>query len=383
MINETNLPKYFWVDVVNTACYVLNRVLIRPILKKTPYELYKGRKPNISHLRVFGCKCFILNNGKENLGKFDAKADEGIFVGYSSFSKAFRVYNKRTITIEESIHIAFDESNPKLVGKDIFFDNVVGMSQKSNEEVNKEKMDERNEDETPPKEEEFGHVELPHEWRTLKDHPIDHVIGDISKGVTTRSNLRNICNYSAFVSQIEPKTISDVIIDENWLMAMYDELNHFERNNVWELVPRPRNHQVIGTKWVFRNKLDETGIITRNKARLVAKGYNQEEGIDYDELYAPVARLEAIRLLLVFVCIMDFKLYQMDVKIAFLNGFIQEEVYVRSTPGFEIFEFPNHVFKLKNALYGLKQAPRAWYERLSKFLLENGYKRGMVDTTFS
>ena len=112
LLNDTNLLKYFWAEVVNIACYIMNRTLIRPILKKTPYELYKGRKPNISHLHVFGCKCFVLNNGKDNLGKFDAKSDEGIFLGYSSNSKTFIMYNKRTMIIEESIHVVFYETNP-------------------------------------------------------------------------------------------------------------------------------------------------------------------------------------------------------------------------------------------------------------------------------
>jgi len=125
---------------------------------------------------------------------------------------------------------------------------------------------------------------------------------------------------------------------------------------------------IIGTKWVFRNKMDEHGVITRNKARLVAKGYNKKEGIDYDEKYAPVARLEAVRLLLSFSCIKGFKLFQMDVKGAFLNGYINEEVFVSQPPGFEDHQHPGHVFKLKKALYGLKQAPRQWYERLSDFL---------------
>jgi len=162
---------------------------------------------------------------------------------------------------------------------------------------------------------------------------------------------------------------------------MQEELNQFERNQVWKLVDRPNDHPIIGTKWVFRNKLDEHGIVIRNKARLVPKGYNQEKGIDYEETYALVARLEAIRMLLVFASIMDFKLYQMDIKSAFLNGFIQEEVYVDQPPGFENSDLSNHVFKLKKALYGLKQAPRAWYERLSRFLLEKGFTRGKVDTT--
>ncbi|WP_374695330.1 reverse transcriptase domain-containing protein [Areca yellow leaf disease phytoplasma] len=127
--------------------------------------------------------------------------------------------------------------------------------------------------------------------------------------------------------------------------------------------------------------LDEQGNVIRNKARLVAKGYNQEEGIDFDETYAPVARLEAIRLLLAFACYMNFKLFQMDVKSAFLNGFIFKQVFVEQAPGFESHAFPNHVFKLNKALYGLKQAPRAWYDRLSTFLLENDFTRGNVDKT--
>ncbi|GJR39100.1 retrovirus-related pol polyprotein from transposon TNT 1-94 [Tanacetum coccineum] len=131
-----------------------------------------------------------------------------------------------------------------------------------------------------------------------------------------------------------------------------------------------------------RNKLDwENGIVSRNKARLVAQGYNQQEGIDYDETYAPVARLESIRILLAYACALDFKLFQMDVKSAFLNGFINEEVYVAQPPGFIDFEKPDHVYKLKKALYGLKQAPKAWYDRLKAFLIKHEYKMGMVDNT--
>ena len=127
--------------------------------------------------------------------------------------------------------------------------------------------------------------------------------------------------------------------------------------------------------------MDENGIIIRNKARLVALGFNQQEGIDYEETFAPVARLDAIRMLLAFVCYKNFILYQMDVKSDFLNGFINKEVYVEQPLGFESFNLPNHVFKLKKAFYGLKQAPRAWYERLSKFLISNGFKIGKIDTT--
>jgi len=132
---------------------------------------------------------------------------------------------------------------------------------------------------------------------------------------------------------------------------------------------------------VFKNKLDEFGTITRNKVKLVVQGYNQEEGIDYGETFTPVARIEAIQILVAFAAHMDLKLYQMDVKSAFLNGYVKEEVFVSQLPGFENHELPNHVFKLDKVLYGLKQVARAWYERLSKFLIDNGFQRGKVDNT--
>ena len=151
---------------------------------------------------------------------------------------------------------------------------------------------------------------------------------------------------------------------------MQEELNQFVRNNVWELVSPLTDYPIISIKWVFRNKLDDMSNIVRNKARLVAQGYRQEEGINCDETYAPVnARLKSIRILLAFTCFMNFKLFQMDVKSAFLNVFIAEDVYVKQPPCFENELFPDHVFKLKKILYGLKQAPRAWYNHLKTFFL--------------
>lgn len=162
---------------------------------------------------------------------------------------------------------------------------------------------------------------------------------------------------------------------------MHEELENFERNQVWELVEPPPDCHPIGTKWVFKNKRGEDGEIVKNKARLVAQGYTQQEGIDYEETFAPVARLEAIRILLAFAVAKGFKLYQMDVKSAFLNGVIEVEVYVRQPPGFESERFPHRVFKLHRALYGLKQAPRAWYGRLKGFLFSKGFEMRKVDKT--
>jgi len=161
---------------------------------------------------------------------------------------------------------------------------------------------------------------------------------------------------------------------------MQEELSQFKRNEVWDLVPRTNTQHVIGTKWVFRNKIDEIGFITKNITWLVDKGYSQE-GIDYDETYAPVTTLEAIRLLLAFASLIDFKFFQMDVKSTFLNGYIKEEVYVSQPNGFINYDFPNYVYESKKTLYGLNQASRSWYERLSNFLLEQKFERGKVNTT--
>ncbi|WJX38809.1 hypothetical protein P8452_26432 [Trifolium repens] len=179
----------------------------------------------------------------------------------------------------------------------------------------------------------------------------------------------------------EPKNVKEALTDEFWIEAMQEELNQFKRSEVWDLVPRPSNMNVIGTKWIYKNKFDEKRVITRNKARLVAQGYTQVEGLDFEETFAPVARLESIRLLLGVACILKFKLYQMDVKSAFLNGYLHEEVYVEQPKGFTDPVFPNHVYKLKKALYGLKQAHRAWYERLTQFLVGQGYRKGGSDQT--
>ena len=162
---------------------------------------------------------------------------------------------------------------------------------------------------------------------------------------------------------------------------MQEELNEFERNKVWQLVPRPKNRSVVGTKWVLRNKTDSDGVVIRNKARLVAKGYSQQEGIDYDETFAPVAKLEGIRMFLDYAAHKKFKVFQMDVKTAFLNGELDEEVFVEQPPGFVDPRVPNHVYRLDKALYGLKQAPRALYETLAQFLLESGFTRGTIDKT--
>ncbi|KAI3715136.1 hypothetical protein L6452_22105 [Arctium lappa] len=454
MLAESDLLTNFWAEAVATTCFTQNRATIVKRFQKTSYELIHNRKPNIKYFHVFGCRCYILKD-REYLGKFDKKADEGKFIGYSLASKAFRVFNLRTRTIQESINITFDDnksseqqesslpisesSRESVLNKifEDFFDDedisevIFRDRQRENSEEPQEtgttlsgpseltpsvspNADQQSESEddqevseaTPePNDEEQESASLeqnseplnstteaspteplnrttdvsPSEplnnttevspnvrasetqtaqiiapiTRWTKDHPIDQIIGSSSEGVKTRSATINECFYVNFLSIIEPKKVKEALEDPHWIFAMQDELQEF----------------------------DEDGIIIRNKARLVAKGYCQEEGIDYDETFAPVARLEAIRIFLDYAAHKGFKVYQMDVKSAFLHGKLNEEVYVQQPPGFESTEYPNHVYYLDKALYGLKQAPRAWYETLSTFLINNGFEKGTIDTT--
>nr|GEX49526.1 hypothetical protein [Tanacetum cinerariifolium] len=332
----------------------MNRVLVNKSHNKTPYELFNGRTPAIGFLKPFGCHVMILNT-LDNLGKFEAKRDEGYFIGYSMSSKAFRVFNKRTKRVEENLHVEFLEN--KAIEK--------GTKDAASQEVKKDVSSLR-------------YIALPN-WvhdallESSSSKPQDDCSTDVPKsngnsnptatstnppadqmesltvetpvptfedilGVTT--NLDESNGVEANVSNIEttitasptptlrihkdhpkkPKKISDALQDPSWVEAMQEELLQFKIQNVWTLVDCPKGVRHIGTKWVLKNKKDERGIVIRNKSRLVAQGHTQEEGIDYDEVFAPVAKIEAIRLFLAYASIMGFTVYQMDVKSAFLYG---------------------------------------------------------------
>jgi hypothetical protein len=189
--------------------------------------------------------------------------------------------------------------------------------------------------------------------RIQEVHPLLKIVGDIDER-TTRSRSRNFSNFThaAFVPTFEPKDIGHALSDANWVNSIHEEFENFERNQVWELVEPPPNCHPIGTKWIWKNKEGENGMVVRNKSRLVAQGYSQKEGIDYEETFAPVARLEATRILLAFAAAKGFQLFQMDVKSAFLNGVIEEEVYVKQPPGFESEKYPHRVYRLKGLCMG-------------------------------
>ncbi|GKA73244.1 retrovirus-related pol polyprotein from transposon TNT 1-94, partial [Tanacetum coccineum] len=250
ILNEPSLPQKFWCNAVDTSTYILNRILIRAILGKTPYELLRGMKPTLYYFNVFG---------------------------------TYIILNKHTRKIEESLNLKFDE--------------------------------------TPP----------PSKTSPLVDDDLDE---EEAIKVTKKKNLEN---------DIEDETLE---IDD--IVNIKESRNHLLENVIGNLNQR-----------TLRYKLDKNGVVSRNKARLVAQGYNQQKGINYDETYAPVARLESIRILLAYAYALYFKLFQMDVRSAFLNSFINKEVYVAQPPGFIDFKKPDHVYKLKKALYGLKQAPKA------------------------
>jgi hypothetical protein len=422
MLNEYKTPNRFWAEAINTACYSINRLYLNRILKKTSYELLTGKKPNISYFRVFGSKCFILiKRGRKS--KFAPKAVEVFLLGYDSNTRAYRVFNKSTGLVEVSCDIMFDETNGSQVEQvdlDELDDeeapcvalrnmSIVDVCPKESEEPtqaqdqpsssmqaspptqneehaqedenedqdneqpqeedNDQGGDEENKDKEDDQEIQGQRPPHPRVHQAIqRDHPVNSILGGIHKGVTTRSQVAHFCEHYSFVSSIEPYRIEDALRDPGWVLAMQEELNNFTRNEVWHLVPCP-NQNVVGTKWVFRNKQDEHGVVTRNKARLVAKGYSQVEGLDFDETYAPVARLESIRILLAYATYHGFKLYQMDVKSAFLNGPIKEEVYVEQPPGIEDSEYPNHVYKLSKALYGLKTILHSLLKLLQKICL--------------
>ncbi|GJR23111.1 retrovirus-related pol polyprotein from transposon TNT 1-94 [Tanacetum coccineum] len=171
------------------------------------------------------------------------------------------------------------------------------------------------------------------------------------------------------------------MLDPSWIESMQDELNQFKRLDVWELVPLPEGRLVIKVKWIWKNKTDAENTVIRIKSRLVTKGYSRQEGIDFEDSFAPVARLEAVRMFVAYAAHKNFTIYQMDVKAAFLYGPLKEEVFVSQPDGFVDPDFPNHVYHLKKALYGLKQAPRAWYDKLSSFLVEHHFTKVIVDPT--
>ncbi|GKA15786.1 retrovirus-related pol polyprotein from transposon TNT 1-94 [Tanacetum coccineum] len=402
------------VEVVNTACYVQNRILVVKPYNKTPYELFRGRTPDLSFMRPFGCHVTILNTldhigaGPKWLFDIDvltksmnympvvtgtnsnvsAGTKESIDASHSS---------KETRSFQDCILMPlwkdgslFDSSLKNASKDEPKTSNDTGKKNDDSEIDNQERPEKIN---TTPLEDThadfFGDetevdmsnisttypVSFTPNIRIHKDHSLAQVIGDIQSSVLTRRMI----NKQGFIRRTYEGNLrfKRSKLDRSYARRAFAiqittslDIGGF---TLWQRGPLEQNRCTKTRKM--------RGIVIRNKARLVAQGYTQEEGIDYDEVFAPVSRIKAIRLFLAYASFKDFVLYQMDVKSAFLYGKIKEEVYVCQPLGFEDPEFPDKVYKVEKALYGLHQAPRAWYETLSTYLLDNGFQRGQIDKT--
>ncbi|GKA09075.1 retrovirus-related pol polyprotein from transposon TNT 1-94 [Tanacetum coccineum] len=286
------------------------------------YKAYNGGNVIFgSNLRgnIIGKGQICDNKCRVTFSEHDSEiTKDGKVIGYSQNSKAYIILNKHTRKVKESLNVTFNETPPPsktspLVDDDLDEEEAIKVTEKKN-------LENDIKDETLEIDEIVNIKES-------RNHPLENVIGNLNQR-TLRSQAQNQSNFFYFISTIEPKNVNEALTDDSWIITMQEELNQFVANDIWELVPQPRNMTIIRTKWVFRNKLDEN-----------------------------VARLESIRILLAYACALEFKLFQMDVKSAFLNGFINEEVYVAQPLGFINFEKTDHVYKLKKSLYGLKQAP--------------------------
>jgi transposase InsO family protein len=314
MLDEYKTHDRFWAEAINTACYSINRLYLHRILKKTSYELITGKNPNVSYFIVFGSKCFILiKRGRSS--KFAPKVVEGFLLGYDSNTRAYRVFNKSIGLVEVSCDIVFDETNgsqveqvdlnelddeeaPCIALRNMSIGDVCPKESEEptqaqdqppssiqaspptqDEDQAQEEEEDEDQDDEPPQEEDIdqGGDEDDQEIRDQRpphprvhqaiqrDHPVNSILGDIHKGVTTRSQAEHFCEHYSFVSSIEPYRVEDALRDTDWVVAMQEEINNFTRNEVCHLVPRP-NQNVVDTKWVFHNKQDEHGVVTRNKA---------------------------------------------------------------------------------------------------------------------
>jgi hypothetical protein len=325
---------------------------LRSILHLTPFELRFGHKPSVSHFIPFGCKCFVLNCG--NLDKFESRSFNGILLGYTPHDRSYQVYNFETNIVVEPCDMTFDETAPyphavfecvgdKEMEESIFVDEgLQGVdgdkdeplipSTSSPEPVPSFTLEAEAPQATTSSiaavEASRVEGEIVSEpgapSRIQKVHPPQQIIGNLNERVTRSSRSAHLFCFlnTLFVAFFEPQDIRHALSDLSWVNAMHEELENFERNQVWILIDPPRDVNDIGIKWVFKNKQGEDGEVVRNKARLVTQVYSQVEGLDFGETFAHVARLEAIRILLAFAAFKRFKLYQMNVKIALLNDVI-------------------------------------------------------------
>ena len=346
MMFEKRLPKFLWAEAVNTSVYLLNRLPTKSVNGKTPIEAWSGRKPTANHLRVFGSLCYF-HVPTVKRGKLDETAVKGIFVGYSTESKGYRIYNLNESKIQ--------------ISRDVHFDEIACWNWDLKEVDQKSTILDAAAGETST-ETEFD-VDGTSDADVLKVRPL--------------AEIYERCN----LVHAEPTSYAEAAKDAAWIEAMKLEIDSIERNQTWSLTVLPHNKKEIGVKWVFRTKFNPDGFVFKHKARLVVKGFAQVAGVDYGDTFAPVARHDTIRLLLAIAGQLGWKVYHLDVKSAFLNGILVEDIYVQQPEGFKVAGHEHKVYKLHKALYGLKQAPRAWYSRIDSYLIQLGFRRSENEAT--
>nr|GEU81200.1 retrovirus-related Pol polyprotein from transposon TNT 1-94 [Tanacetum cinerariifolium] len=444
MLIFSKAPLFLWAKAINTACYTQNHFLICLRYNKTPYEIMQDKKPDLSFIHVFGSLCYPTNDN-DDLGKLDAKADIGILVGYVPAKKAFRIYNKRTQKIIETIHVTFNDliemaSEQFSLGPRLH--SLTPATSSSGLVLNPDSQQPcilPNRDDwdrlfQPMFDEYFNpqtinvspvpvvaapravdladspvstsidqdapstnltsqgsssnvrptHTPFESLGIWTKDHPIENVIGDASRSVSIRKQLQTNamwCYFDAFLTSIEPKNFKQEMTKPSWIDTIQEENHEFKRLQVWELVLCPDKVMLIQLKWIYKVKMDEFSGVLKNKARLVAQGFRKEEGINFEESFAQVASIESIRIFVANAANKNMTIFQMDFKTTFLNGKLKEEVYVSQPEGFVDQDNLSNMYKLKKALYGLKQASRAWYDMLSSFLISRHLSKGAVDLT--
>lgn len=386
MLSHAQMPNEFWAEAASTSVYVRNRSPTTALTGITPYECLFKKKPDVSNLRVFGCVTYVHIPDNQRK-KLDPKSRKSFFVGYPEDVKGYKLYDpisrkftrsRDVIFLEKKFHdfdvqssTNFDDrtdSDIPLVIEEILTDGSQEPNKIPNQRVAENvEPNQRADDQQVGAtfEETFMNEVRNVDERRIRRPPnrFDeecYLVNDITADINEPINLKE-----AFSGEYSTE----------WKKATDSEFNSLIENDTWELVPLPEGKHVVGSKWVFKVKRDENGCVQRYKARLVAQGYTQAEGIDYSEVFSPVVRSTTIRSLLALSSAKNWEVHQMDVKSAFLQGNLEEEVYMRQPDGYVSKECPNHVCKLKKSIYGLKQSARCWNNAIDTFLKSSGYKQ--------
>jgi transposase InsO family protein len=379
LLKEKSLSNRFWVEAVACSVYLLNISPTTSLKMKVPQEAWSGTKLNVSHLRTFGCIAYA-HIPFELRKKLDDKSEKCIFSGYSETSKAYGLYNPISTKLILGRDVKFlenqfwnDSENQQMDSQNSLLPSSVN-AENSGQQVPQtilprlqvQRQPKNSQDTSTSNRESFFE---PQNQRTRSLKEIHQQLDDFEQH-----------NPFALMS-CQPTSFKEAAKEPHWVQAMNQEIDSIEKNKTWDLVDFPSHKKSIGVKWVYKTKLNEKGHIEKHKARLVAKGFSQQPSTDYGETFSPVARLDTVRTLLAIAAQHKWKVYQMDFKSTFLNGFLEEEVYFDQPPGFEVQEKPTKVYRLKKALYGLKQAPRAWNFRIDTYLIKSGFSRSQNEPT--